>query len=221
MSEFNIELNNGETARLLTAGKFCDKDIIVSAIGGGGSDELAEFINGTTTSIIYNSKKIRAYVCRSLTTLVSIDAPNATSIGEYAFYSCTKLESVNVPKVTNVGSYSFYGCKALKEIVLQSATSVNSNMFYQCSALEKVDIWVASSIGANAFGYCNNLNTIILRRTAGTCSLQSNSLSSLTFTGYIYVPSSLIEKYKTATYWKDYAEQFRAIEDYPDICGIE
>lgn len=37
--------------------------------------------------------------------------------------------------------------------------------------------------------------------------------------GYIYVPAALIDEYKTATNWATFADQFRAIEDYPDICG--
>jgi hypothetical protein len=38
-------------------------------------------------------------------------------------------------------------------------------------------------------------------------------------TGYIYVPAALIEDYKAATNWSLYADQFRAIEDYPEITG--
>jgi hypothetical protein len=40
-------------------------------------------------------------------------------------------------------------------------------------------------------------------------------------TGYIYVPATLIDSYKSATNWSTYAAQFRAIEDYPEICGGE
>jgi hypothetical protein len=36
-------------------------------------------------------------------------------------------------------------------------------------------------------------------------------------TGYIYVPSALVETYKTASNWVTYAAQIRAIEDYPEI----
>jgi len=36
MSEFNIEVAGGSSVRLLTAGKYCDRDIIVTATGGGG-----------------------------------------------------------------------------------------------------------------------------------------------------------------------------------------
>jgi hypothetical protein len=32
--------------------------------------------------------------------------------------------------------------------------------------------------------------------------------------GYIYIPSALIENYKGATDWSNYADQFRALEDY-------
>ena len=39
-------------------------------------------------------------------------------------------------------------------------------------------------------------------------------------TGYIYVPQATIEGFKSATNWSTYADQFRAIEDYPDICAI-
>lgn len=37
--------------------------------------------------------------------------------------------------------------------------------------------------------------------------------------GYIYVPQNLIEEYKSATNWSVAADYFRAIEDYPEICG--
>lgn len=38
MSEFNITVEGGTTKRLLTAGKYCDRDIVVTATGGGGSE---------------------------------------------------------------------------------------------------------------------------------------------------------------------------------------
>ena len=40
-------------------------------------------------------------------------------------------------------------------------------------------------------------------------------------TGYIYVPAALVDSYKAASNWSTYANQIRAIEDYPDICGGE
>lgn len=33
-------------------------------------------------------------------------------------------------------------------------------------------------------------------------------------TGYIYVPSALVDSYKADSKWSQYADQFRALEDY-------
>jgi hypothetical protein len=38
-------------------------------------------------------------------------------------------------------------------------------------------------------------------------------------TGYIYVPSTLVDTYKANGTWSNYAVQIRAIEDYPEITG--
>lgn len=38
MSEYNITVDGGTSKRLLTAGKYCDRDIVVTATGGGGGD---------------------------------------------------------------------------------------------------------------------------------------------------------------------------------------
>ena len=54
------------------------------------------------------------------------------------------------------------------------------------------------------------------------CELDDTSVFSNTpisnGTGYIYVPKALIESYQAHEKWSAYASQFRAIEDYPDIC---
>lgn len=45
MSEFNIEVQGGTAVKLPTAGKYCEKDIIVTAIGGGGLEEIEQMID--------------------------------------------------------------------------------------------------------------------------------------------------------------------------------
>lgn len=39
MSEFNVEVAGGSSVRLLTKGKYCDRDIVVTATGSGGNEE--------------------------------------------------------------------------------------------------------------------------------------------------------------------------------------
>lgn len=43
MSEINITVEGGTSKRLLTAGKYCDRDIVVTAEGGGGGGQVGEF----------------------------------------------------------------------------------------------------------------------------------------------------------------------------------
>ena len=97
--------------------------------------------------------------------------------------------------------------------------------FYKCIELNRVDLPSATYVDTGAFEYCTKLSTLILRSTTGVATLYAKS--SLRDTpiasgsGYIYVPSALVDSYKAATNWSNYGNQFRAIEDYPDICGGE
>lgn len=80
-----------------------------------------------------------------------------------------------------------------------------------------------TTIGAYAFNGCSALTALILRNPDSVVTLtNTNALSGTPIasgTGYIYVPSALVDSYKAATNWSTYAAQFRAIEDYPDITG--
>ena len=94
--------------------------------------------------------------------------------------------------------------------------------FNGCSKLTTADFPVAESIGNTAFNNCSALTTLILR--SGTMATLSNTNAFngtpiKSGTGYIYVPAALVDTYKAATNWTAYANQIRAIEDYPDICG--
>ena len=111
----------------------------------------------------------------------------ATSVGYSAFSSCSALTSVDIPNATSVGAYAFNSCSALRTIDFPNATSIGEYAFYSCF----------------------NLKTIYLRsKTMCTCTGDPNIASSTT----IYVPESLIDSYKTATYWSRYASKFKTLE---------
>ena len=40
LAELNIEVSGGTSTKLLTAGKYCDRNIVVIASGGGGSGDV-------------------------------------------------------------------------------------------------------------------------------------------------------------------------------------
>ena len=152
--------------------------------------------------------------CSQLTT---IDFPVATSISRGAFYNCSQLTTADFPMATSTGEIAFYGCSKLATIDFPMATSISRSAFNGCSQLTTADFPVATSIGESAFYSCSKLNALALR-SQSLCSLSnSNAFTSTPIysgAGYIYVPSSLLDSYKSATNWSTYATQFRALEDY-------
>ena len=93
---------------------------------------------------------------------------------------------------------------------------VGAYTFYGCATLRNVDLPKTSTIEANAFGSCSALLTMVLRGS-NVATLGSNALVSTPIasgSGYVYVPSGLIDSYKSATNWSLYADQFRALENY-------
>lgn len=179
--------------------------VSVPSSGGGGGDSEAD-----VAGLLSN-------------TLTNLNNSLATSVLTRACQGRTKIQAVNLPNVTSIGQYGFYGCSGIVTAYFSKTTSIGGQAFYNCAKLKYIDLGTASSIAAQAFHVCNALETLILRRTDSICTLSNTTALTNSGigkgTGYIYVPSALIDSYKTASNWSDFADQIRAIEDYPDICG--
>jgi hypothetical protein len=156
-------------------------------------------------------------------TLTTIDNSFATSLVSRACQGRTQLVTVNLPNVTSIDTYAFYGCSNLTSVKMQKATSVKTQCFYGCKKLSYADFGVVGSFQAQVFNGCSSLTTLILRKSDSICTMANTSTLSNSGvgkgSGYIYVPATLVEQYKTATNWSTFASQIRAIEDYPDITG--
>lgn len=155
--------------------------------------------------------------------ITSINCPLVTSIGTDTFAFCRSLTDVNMPELTSyMGNRHFEKNTSLEHIELPKIDSIPSCCFINCTALKVADFGKITKIDSYAFQGATVFDTLIIRNTT-MCSLYNvNALETTLIgsgTGYIYVPKTLIEDYKVATNWVTYAAQFRAIEDYPDICG--
>lgn len=186
--------------------------------GGGGDDVLDALIDRSITEISSSSAtSIGTYAFQSCTSLTTVDFLVATSIGDSAFESCSVLTTVDFPVATSIGFRAFHSCTLLTKANFPVVTSIGNSAFYYCTSLTTADFPVATSIGTYAFSYCSVLKSLLLRGN-NVCTLSSknafNSTPIKSGTGYIYVPSALIEQYKAATNWSTYAAQFRALEDY-------
>lgn len=125
-------------------------------------------------------------------------------------------------RVTTIGNYAFYKVP-VTSVDFPNVTGITEGAFYYCRNLETINFPKLKNIGVSAFLNCIKLVTVILRKVDGICTLGSTSIFKNTpiesGTGYVYVPAALVNSYKAATNWTVYADQIRAIEDYPDICG--
>ena len=178
--------------------------------------------------------------------LLSADFPAASTVGNRAFYQCFILNDVNFPSLTTVGDQAFrftglecvpserqiqtlgeyaFESTPVKTVVLPLVGQLKNKAFQNCKSLTFVDSGSATSITTNVFYNDAALETLILRKADAVTTLTNvNSFDGTPIasgTGYIYVPSALVDSYKAASNWSTFAAQIRAIEDYPEICGGE
>lgn len=157
-----------------------------------------------------------------LTNNVSVLDSDIATIRDYACYSQSKITSVNLPNLTRIGTHTFRACTQLTKINAPKVTYLGSYCFYTCSKLAKVDFPVLATIDTYCFAYCSALTAVIMRSSTVVTLVNSSAFNNSAVakgTGFIYVPASLVDSYKSASNWSTYANQIRAIEDYPDICG--
>ena len=107
--------------------------------------------------------------------------------------------------------------RTITEISSDTCESLQKNALRICTALTKADFAAVTHISTYSLNGCSSLTTLILRAET-LCTLEDvKALAGTPIasgTGFIYVPSSLVDSYKAASNWSTYAAQFRAIEDY-------
>lgn len=148
-------------------------------------------------SINTNNKALFSY-CPALT---SISAPELVTLPQNLIYRCNALTELNLPKAANAPGSAFNYCTNLVKIKLGGAiTNLNSCPFTGCT---KMEAFILPGITAVPSTIASNWSST--RLASGGC--------------FIYVPSALVNTMKVTSGWSTYADQIRAIEDYPEICG--
>lgn len=163
------------------------------------------------------------------TGIIELNLPSFTYSSSFLAQNCKKLERVILPEMPSFGGFSvFSGCPALTHIYAPKATSLAYGFAESCTSLEKIDLPSLGKIGPYSFKKCSKLQTVILRNPSLVTLENVNAFSNTPLesgTGYFYVHRTLadgsdgVATYQVATNWSTFANQFRAIEDYPEICG--
>ena len=181
---------------------------------------LAEFaFAGCASLISVNLPSVRTakeQVFSNCSKLTDVNLPSLTSFGGYAFYNCTNLKNLNCPSLTAIGAEVIMNCNSITSIKFPLLSSVGYGHIKGCKKLAYIEYGLRVSFGDTTFNDCTALTALVLRSETmcnATVSILNNTPIA-SGTGYIYVPSALIDSYKAATNWSTYATQFRALEDY-------
>lgn len=200
MSEHNIVVEGGTSVRLPTAGKYCDRDIIVTAEGGGGGIDKIVVTGNCQYRFAHNGWNDLMDKC------VTEDITDCS----YMFQATNNVEEIpfeiNCDSNANTSlNYCFRECHKLKSIpkINNCKPSAFANMFYGCLRLrylpEDFLSWFDWSYFetyqyancSNIFYMCYSLRSIPMNFFAN--SHPKSTYGSSIYTGGFYTCHSLDE----------------------------
>ena len=127
------------------------------------------------------------------------------------FEGCPDLEKLN-QSWAYIHNDMFAYCSKLKTIPALNNTIVVYERAFMGTALESVTFGSnIQFINEKSFYDCPNLKTITITRNNTPPNLGANAFAGTTKLQAIYVPSTRVDQYKSATNWSNYADIIQAI----------
>lgn len=202
--------------------------------------KYADMISDNVTSVSdENVTSVRASCFNYCYKLQEVYLPNVTFIGSSAFLACELLSKINIQNVETLDDSALASCRGITELYLPKAITIGRSACNSMTALKKVTLGNVKTIGMYAFqsndyceeidislnknvdgidanAFCGNLrlSKLTIRGTALIPLKNSNALDDTPIAnggGKIYVDPSMVETYKTATNWSEYANVIEAI----------
>ena len=167
-------------------------DYVIKVIGG---TSISSYILGTSNN---NKYVLKCYFSNAI-----------ASLGNYAFYYCYSLISIILPSsITSIGRSALTHCYSLKSILLPNTIkSMDDSSLDNCVSLTSVTLPNSlTSLDTYAIGNCYNLKQVIINADS-VVTIQSDSFSDYTYNTKFYVPDNLVEDYKVATNWVNFADR--------------
>jgi hypothetical protein len=175
-----------------------------------------------TSAIFPRCKTIASFAFANCYQLSQISFPECTTIGYGAFQNCHIKEAI-FPKCVNLGSapFNFYGSEEspLETAVFPALSVLSDDIFTHCRNLKTVTLKDCVYINQTAFYECLSLESLYMLGSSMTIMSANNayvdplSQTKIPTTGYIYVPASLIDSYKTGFIWSKYSSRFEGLTD--------
>ena len=165
------------------------------------------------------------------TAVSNVYLPKCLAIENNTFYSCSMLSMISLPMCSYIGNFGFAECESLTLVNLPVCSYINNGAFLSCYQLSQVNLPLCEYIGNSAFGICYQLSQVNLPMCSYIGDSAFSAITSFSLTlGYngivktgvntfsgienlkIYVPSSLVDAYKSAENWSVYSSQIFPIE---------
>ena len=183
----------------------------------GTKDQLS-FPEGFVSAVEGIQDYVMDYVSETMTTYKNHKLYTVTR----HIFRHSYVKYYDIPNVLYVSAWSF-AQSDIVEISLPIVTKLEWDTFRECNSLKKVELGGSLSyIQTRLFYNSKAFDTLILRNTTRMDLYNTDAFTGTLIasgTGYIYVPRALVDSYKAATNWSNFANQIRAIEDYPEITG--
>lgn len=131
-----------------------------------------------------------------------------TYAGRNAFYYCRSITALYCTALVTTDVAAFSEDTKIETAVLPVLEQVGQQAFNNCSKLASCDFKGSSSTGivSQAFTGCSVLNMLVIRgsnvcKLGNTAAFNSSPFASGKAGGTLYVPSSLISSYQSASNW--------------------
>lgn len=169
-----------------------------------------------------NVTTIGSSAFRSCEILSKINIQNVETLDYSALADCYRITELYLPKAITIDQSACNGISRLKKVTLGNVRKIGRNAFDGNINCEEIDISLNENVGGdasdgiynNAF-YRNEKLSKLTIRGAALIELEGPSAfagSAIAYgRGKIYVDPSMVETYKTATNWSNYASAIEAI----------
>lgn len=174
---------------------------------GGGSSLEDSIIDGTIGGTYENSNvtKLQFAIFRGNANLEHLKFPNITSINSQVCMNTAKLITFSAVNATTVGGDAFRSCSKLETLTIPKVNDLIASFARDCPLLATADV-DGGILRGSAFANDASLTKVILRHATvpnlvSTAAFDGTPFASGGSGGTFYVPSTLINSYRTTGNW--------------------
>lgn len=204
------KLDNGATVLPGNAFSYCYSLICLSvshSITSIGTYAFHSCFSLPSVTLPSSVTTINTYAFSTCRSIKKISILGKTTIGNNAFVYMYSLQSLHLEKMgSSIGNYAFNEAVSLRDIKLSNnLTTIGTYAFQYNYSLTSVTIPSSvTNIGTYAFAYCYGVREYHIKRSSPP-TLSSNAFAGIQSGCKIYVPSSSLSTYKSASVWSTYA----------------